>query len=130
MSTKSISVVIFILSLLTANANASVVTFICTYQKYANDTGISRAEKDFKLTFNLDTVSSKAFMVGNIGVEEVTFIQHNEGFNFIEITGAGAVQTTVIDMRGNSVHSRHTIVQKEIVPSQFYGTCVRNISKR
>jgi hypothetical protein len=43
---------------------------------------------------------------------------------FIERLDSGAVQTTTIMKGGASVHSRHTmLLDKEIMPSQFYGQC-------
>jgi len=45
------------------------------------------------------------------------------GVTFLEKLTAGVVQTTTVANDGRSVHSRHTIIGKEMVPSQYYGYC-------
>jgi hypothetical protein len=45
------------------------------------------------------------------------------GMTFIEMIDGGKVLTTTIDPSGKSVHSRNIIVEGEILPSQYYGTC-------
>ena len=37
--------------------------------------------------------------------------------------GGTTVQTTTMNKKGKAVHSRHTLIAGEFVPSQYYGTC-------
>jgi hypothetical protein len=105
-------------------ASASALQFVCTYPKFFawNDAKPGEA-KDFVLKFSLDTLTKKAFLTGNQGVEEVRVVNGDGGITFIEVLDTGAVQTTTISKDGRSVHSRHTIMFGELVPSQYVGQC-------
>ena len=46
-----------------------------------------------------------------------------KGISFIEITPAGNAMTTAIDATGASVHSRNTIIEGILTPTQYYGKC-------
>ena len=63
-----------------------------------------------------------AFAVGR-NVYPVMVIPGDSGMTFLEVLATGAVQTTTISKQGNAVHSRHTILAGEFVPSQYYGSC-------
>lgn len=96
--------------------------FDCEYKFFSSDLLQIEAE-DFALKFIVDD-DGNAFMVGNAGAESVTPIMSNNGISFIEITPAGSVQTTAIDWSGASSHSRNTLLDSGLVPSQYYGKCV------
>ena len=100
-------------------------TFICNYSTYSDANGNHKVTDKFVLTFIVDMTKKTAIMLGSQGTEEVTLIPSGvgEGISFIEITGAGNVMTTAIDSKGNSVHSRNTILDGGIVPTQYYGKC-------
>src|SRR5262245_15004202 len=101
---------------------SSVLQFVCTYPKFFawQDTKPGEA-KDVVLKFSLDTLTKKAFITSNQGVEEVRVVGGHWGITFIEVLATGAVQTTTISKDGASVHSRHTIMLGELVPSHYFG---------
>ncbi len=104
---------------------ASPITYVCNYGSYSDEEGNHKAEKEFRLTFILDTENEKAYIVGNQGSEEVAVFPHRlGGISFVEVTSAGNVMATAIDTANNSVHSRNTSLGGELVPSQYYGKCV------
>jgi hypothetical protein len=109
---------------LTANAEADTLRFHCVYSSY-NDAGGNGAQdaKGFNLEFALDTVSKKAVMIGNVGVEDVLVHPGSDGTTFLEFLPTGAVQSTTITPLGESVHSRHTIIKGKMAATQYYGTC-------
>lgn len=100
-------------------------TIVCTYDNYSDAQGKHRVENKFVLTFILDKNTDKAYIVGNQGSDEVAFIPNKfeGGFSFVEITPAGNVMSTAVDSTGISVHSRNTIIDGIITPSQYYGKC-------
>lgn len=115
-------IICLILLSLSGSAAAEIVTFVCQYEIVASPDGLKLA-KDFKLTFIVDNESDKAYMLGNLGTEDVLMRSTEEAVNFIEITDAGNIMLTTIDASGFSVHSRHTVMFGEIVSSQYYGNC-------
>jgi hypothetical protein len=100
-------------------------TFICKYSTYSDGNGTHKVKDKFILTFIVDMTKKVAYMLGNQGSEEVALIPSavGKGISFVEITGLGNVMTTAIDAKGNSVHSRNTILDGGIVPTQYYGKC-------
>ena len=66
-------------------------------------------------------LSSRSTRYSN--VYPVKVIPGDNGITFLEVLVTGAVQTTTINKQGKAVHSRHTIIAGEFVPSQYYGTC-------
>jgi hypothetical protein len=101
------------------------ITFICKYDTYSDGDRNSKVEEDFILTFIDDRENKKAYILGNVATEEVNLIPNVSGsISYIEITGTGNVMTTTIDINGESVHSRNTTILGELVPSQYYGTCI------
>jgi hypothetical protein len=107
-----------------APASAKVLQFNCSYQKFYNgqDNRLEDAS-DFNLQFTLDTLTNKAVLIGNQGVEDVAFVSGDAGITFLEYLPTGAVQTTTVSKGGASVHSRHTLIAGEFSPSQYYGSC-------
>ena len=75
------------------------------------------------MEFAYDEVTGKAVMIGNQGVADVEIHMGPGGVTFSEKLIGGVVQTTTVANDGRSVHSRHTIIGKEMVPSQYYGQC-------
>ena len=105
-------------------ASAEVRHFECVYKKFHtyDDKGLQDAN-DFTLRFTIDTVTNKAFVVGNQGMEEVFLLTGSAGLTFLEYLPTGAVQTTTVSKNGSSVHSRHSLIGEEFSPSQYYGSC-------
>jgi hypothetical protein len=122
---KNIMLVILMLSFLPTLVYGEADTIICNYSSYSNENGNHKVKDRFVLTFIVDMTKKTAYMLGSQGTEEVTLIPSGvgEGVSFVEITGVGNVMTTAIDSKGNSVHSRNTIIHGEIVPTQYYGKC-------
>jgi hypothetical protein len=80
--------------------------------------------EDFKLVFTVDTSKETAKTVGSKGSFDVEMLHSpTGGMTFVEMIDGGKVLTTTIDPSGKSVHSRNIIVEGEILPSQYYGTC-------
>jgi hypothetical protein len=117
--------VVLVLSLLSQMvASAELTTYRCSYERYANGEKIQNVEKLFELVFITDP-AGKATLVGNQGSSEVKGFWNKSGggVSFIEVTPVGNIMTTVVDSKHNSIHSRHTIINGEVVPSQYYGQC-------
>ena len=112
------------LSLLSTSVPAETTIFKCSYTDYSSPEGFEKLKKQFELTFLLDLEKGTAYVMGNQGGEEVTVVANaTGGLTFIEVTGAGSVQVTAMGKSGKSVHSRNTIIDGEIMPSQYYGKC-------
>lgn len=99
-------------------------TLECEFEKYHEpDSWLLQNTSEFVLVFTYDTVTGDAFMQGNAGVSPVQVHQGRWGMTFAEQLSTGAVQTTTVDLNGDAVHSRNTLVFGEVVPSQYYGNC-------
>jgi hypothetical protein len=103
------------------SANAESLRWKCTYSSVASPTGVT-GEK-FSLEFTLDTVTKKAVVIGNAGMSDVDAVGGSQALTFQERLSSGAVQTTTITNDRSSVHSRHTMINGKLTPSQYYGTC-------
>jgi hypothetical protein len=104
---------------------AATDTLICDYSTYCDPDGLHQVNKEFKLTFVMDEKNNVAYLVGNNGSSKVSFLPSTEGgMSFLEVTDAKNLMTTTVDSAGNSVHSRNTLIEGRIVPSQFYGKCI------
>jgi hypothetical protein len=79
--------------------------------------------KVFKLEFAFDDITGQAVMIGNNGVSNVDIHVGPLGVTFMEKLDGGAVQTTTVATEGASVRSRHSILNKKTLPSQYYGQC-------
>jgi hypothetical protein len=76
------------------------------------------------LEFVHDTTINKAHMVGNNGLAEVLAHVGDRAVTYLELLPTGAVQSTTISLKtGAAVHSRHSIISGEFIPSQYRGTC-------
>mgnify|MGYP003385600330 CR=1 FL=1 len=112
------------LSLTYTGVAAETVTFNCKYDNYSDQEGRHKLNKEFKMSFILDTQDGKAFITGNLGSEPVTPIIGDSTATFIEVTNTKNVMSTSITIdTGESVHSRHTVMVGQLYPSQYYGTC-------
>jgi hypothetical protein len=101
---------------------AKNVRWTCAYPGGVSPSGSFK--EDFKFEFVLDDVSRKAVMIGNEGTSDVAFHAGSFGVTFLEVLPTGAIQTTTITNEGDSVHSRHSMLDdKKVTPSQYYGRC-------
>ena len=103
-------------------ASAKTTSYICKFPKYGSPLGI-KPDPNFELRFVHDKGMGKAYMLGNNGSSEVDVLPNGSGISFLEISAVGNIFTTTISLAGDAVHSRHTMILKELVPSQYYGTC-------
>lgn len=111
---------------LTARAGAAeLMTFRCSYERYSDGEKIRKVEKPFEWVFVVGP-AGKATATGNMGSSEVivSLDKAGEGVSFVEVTPMGNVMTTVVDSKGTSIHSRHTLMAGQVVPSQYYGRCL------
>jgi len=105
-------------------ALCDTTTYTCHYQSYSDRKGNHKMAEEFKLVFVVDTEKEKAKTIGSKGSFDVEMLYSpSGGMTFIEMIDGGKVLTTTIDPSGKSVHSRNIIVEGEILPSQYYGTC-------
>lgn len=105
--------------------SAATTSYVCRFTVEASPKGLAKQEKPFELRFVVDTATKKGYLVGNAGSSEVEIIPNTDGVSFVEITNSGNVMVTAIAVGGAAVHSRNGIMFKDLVPSQFYGNCVR-----
>jgi hypothetical protein len=112
-------------ALLPCFAVAATTSYVCSYTVEASPKGLAKQEKPFELRYVVDITTKKAYLVGNAGSSEVEIIPNTDGISFVEITNSGNVMVTAITANGASVHSRNGIMFKDLVPSQFYGKCLR-----
>ncbi|MBR0823754.1 hypothetical protein [Bradyrhizobium liaoningense] len=105
----------------TTPGRAETLRWKCDYTLIASPKGL--AAEAFSLEFALDTATKKAVIIGNAGMSDVAAVGGNQGITFQEKLASGAIQTTTIANDGSSVHSRHTIIGRAVVPSQYYGKC-------
>ena len=112
-------------ALLPCLANAATTSYVCRFTVEASPKGLAKQQSPFELRFVVDTETKKAYLVGNAGSSEVEIVPNTNGVSFIEITNSGNVMVTAIATSGAAVHSRNGIMFKNLVPSQSYGTCVR-----
>jgi hypothetical protein len=106
-------------------AAADTVTFDCDYKTYSDPEGTHKVEKQFRLTFLIDSKAKKSYLIGNNGSSEVQLVVNADGFTLVEVTDSGNVMVTAISANGKSVHSRNGIMLGDIIPSQYYGTCMK-----
>ena len=104
---------------------AETSSFLCKYSVEASPKGLSKPSSPLELRFIFDESTQKAYLMGNAGSSEVQPIRNAKGLSFIEITLTGNVMVTSITNEGNSVHSRNSIIFEKLIPSQYYGKCVK-----
>ncbi|UWQ20679.1 hypothetical protein [Jannaschia sp. W003] len=109
--------------LLTAEpALAGPVSYVCEF--YEECSRATCEQKQMNLTFFIEASGAgDAYMQGNVGLVRVFPVAGDSGISFIEPLTAGSVQSTTILTDGAAIHSRHTQLLGEFVPSQWFGTC-------
>lgn len=113
---------LLLISLLPSYAYAE--TLVCEFSSYHSQSETSlQTTTEFELTFRYDLITSEAFLEGNNGISSVLLVNGYEGLTFLEILPTGSVQSTTVQMNGAAVHSRHSIILGDLVPSQYYGLC-------
>src|SRR5262245_20964189 len=100
------------------SATAKTSRWNCLFKLRAAAEGLFK--DDFRMEFAYDDVTSKAVMIGNQGVADVEIYRGPGAVTFLEKLSVGVVQTTTVTNDGRSIHSRHTIIGRELVPSQYY----------
>ena len=113
---------IFIIVVFLAVQSAPLI-IICNYDKFASIQKVDAVVEIFQLTFTVDEETSEAQVLRKNGITDVQLLPTKGGFTFIEVNERGNVLTTTIDKYGKSAHSRNTILDSELIPSQFYGKC-------
>ena len=93
-----------LLSLFAAsNVRAEIKTFVCDYPTWSDEEGNHPSKNPFVLTFILDSETSKAYLKGNLGTEDVQVVSGGSSITFVEITDTGNVMTTTIDVDGGAL---------------------------
>lgn len=111
--------------LLPWSAHSATISYTCRFPTEASPKGLANQAQPFELRFVVDTGAKKSYLLGNAGSSEVELIPNTDGVSFVEITASGNVMVTAITAAGAAVHSRNGIMFKELIPSQYYGTCTR-----
>lgn len=107
-------------------AHAYAETLVCEFPKYhSKDETRLQTATGFEMTFRYDLITREAFMEGNGGISSVVLREGYAGLTFLEFLPAGAVQSTTVAKNGAAVHSRHTLMFGDLVPTQYYGICKR-----
>jgi hypothetical protein len=114
---------IFIL-ILPISAMAETINYSCNYTSYSNSEGNHKVKDKFELNFIIDRATGKSYLLGNAGSSEVKALESKNGVAFLEVTATGNIMTTAIDSKFNSVHSRNTVINGVLLPSQYYGKCI------
>jgi hypothetical protein len=105
-----------------AESAKPVQRFVCVFDKHVSaETSRLSSTNPLRIEFMVDG-TGHAFAVGR-NVYPVKVMPGDNGVTFLEVLVTGAVQTTTMNTEGKAVHSRHTILSGELVPSQYYGTC-------
>ncbi len=105
-----------------AQSTPATLRYFCLFEKFASPDGIEPA-KDFTLEFLVETASGNAVMIGNNGFSEQVMVRGRDAITFLERLPTGAVQSTTIADNNQAVHSRHSVILSDLVPSQYYGSC-------
>lgn len=111
-----------LLFLIPSIAFCEISSYHCNFTNYCNQEGIHKVKNKFELTYIVDDKTDKSYPIGNNGSSEVTKIESGTQISFIEVTPSGNINTTTIDSKFNSVHSRNVIIAGELIPAQYYGT--------
>ena len=119
------NLIIAVLLMISANAMAETSSFLCKYSVEASPKGLTKQSTPFELRYIFDSSTQKAYLMGNVASSEVQAIENARGISFIEVTLTGNVMVTSITRAGDSVHSRNSIILEKLIPSQYYGKCVK-----
>ena len=105
-----------------AQSSPPTLRYFCLFEKYSDPSGLDSA-KNFTLEFLVETASKKAVLIGNNGFSDVVMVNGTSAVTFLEGLPTGVVQSTTISLNNQAVHSRHTAIGSDLVPSQYYGSC-------
>ncbi|MEM7401611.1 MAG: hypothetical protein AAF304_06645 [Pseudomonadota bacterium] len=105
------------------SAHSALTTITCEYDTFASVQKVEPAIEVMQMTFTVDTETSDAKVIRKSGITDVEIYPTGGGFTFVEINKRGNVLTTTVDIHGKSAHSRNTIIDTDLIPSQFYGSC-------
>jgi hypothetical protein len=109
--------------------------FVCKFTQGASarydeaEWSVKVLNEKLDLTFaGLNPQQGKAQLIGNAGASDLRFWKGAWTWNFVEVTDTGNVTTTTVFDASNgkdfpAVHSRHTSVVGEPLPSQYRGIC-------
>jgi hypothetical protein len=104
-----------------SSAKAKIYRWNCVYTQQTSPKGL--VNERFSLEFAFDDITEKAVIIGNQGISDVEVHRGPLSVTFMERLNGGVVQTTTVTTDGQSVHSRHSVIGKQMVPSQYYGQC-------
>ncbi|MGI9227979.1 MAG: hypothetical protein ACR2PU_04215 [Gammaproteobacteria bacterium] len=107
-------------------AYSALTTITCDYDTFASVQQVEPTTEIMQLIFTVDTETSDAQVIRKNSITDVDLYPTGGGFTFVEINERGNVLTTTVDIHGKSAHSRNTILDSELIPSQFYGSCDYN----
>ena len=105
------------------SAYSALTTITCQYHRFASVQRVEPTTEIMQMTFTVDTETSDAKIIRKSGITDVKLYPTGGGFTFVEINERGNILTTTVDIHGKSAHSRNTIIDTDLVPSQFYGSC-------
>jgi len=105
---------------------SALTTITCDYDTFASVKQVEPTTEIMQLTFTVDIETSEAQVIRKNGISDVDLYPTGGGFTFVEVNERGNVLTTTVDIHGKSAHSRNTILDSELIPSQFYGSCDYN----
>jgi hypothetical protein len=114
---------IFVFFIISQNAYSALVTITCDYDTFASVKKVEPTAEIMQLIFTVDIENSVAQVIRSNNVKDVKLYPTGGGFTFVEVNDIGNVLTTTVDIHGKSAHSRNTILDSQLVPSQFYGEC-------
>ncbi len=123
---KALIFKLFVLYILSQNAYSALTTITCDYDTFASVKQVEPTTEIMQLIFTVDTDSSAAQVIRSNHVTDVKLYPTGGGFTFVEVDQIGNVLTTTVDIHGKSAHSRNTILDSQLIPSQFYGECDYN----
>jgi hypothetical protein len=106
---------------LSCTAEAKSYRWSCVYTQQASPKGL--VNERMTLEFAFDDITGKAVLIGNLGISDVEVHIGPVSVTFMEKLSGGVVQTTTVTTDGQSVHSRHSVIGKQMIPSQSYGQC-------
>ena len=106
-----------------AESTEPVQRFVCVFDMHVSPETTRLSDKSpLRIEFMVDG-TGRAYAVGR-NIYPVKVIPGDSGITFLEVLVTGAVQTTTLSKQGKAVHSRHTLIDGEFAPSQYYGTCM------
>lgn len=120
---KALIFKIIILFTFSQSAYSALTTITCDYDTFASVKKVEPTTEIMQLIFTVDIDSSEAQVIRSNNVVDVDLYPTGGGFTFVEVDEIGNVLTTTVDIHGKSAHSRNTILDSELIPSQFYGEC-------